>query len=305
MSRRATRKRTRIRNIALVVGISAVVLVVTSRLTGGVSGLMQALVPVQHAMSSAIGPGGGRAVQLSPMESDSIGRRITAYQLQLASMHVRIEDLMQQNAELSGIRDLGYEEGRLVRARVVAGDSLPWRESRLLDQGTLAGVKGGDAVVSAFFVDAGRDDNVLDGMTVLAGESLIGEVIGASTHTARVLLLTDPASEPRWVRLARSTPEGFEIVPSEFMLRGAGGNHMEIDGVEYGLIRQATIQVGDVVLTSTSDDRLPVPLVIGTITRVRGEDDNPALYHLLVKPAIDARKLRHVYIVDSSRPVIP
>ena len=76
---------------------------------------------------------------------------------------------------------------------------------------------------------------------------------------------------------------------------------MMIDGVEHGLIDQAAIQVGDVVLTSTSDDRLPVPVVIGTITRVRREDDNAALYNLLVKPTVDARKLAHVYIVDTSR----
>ena len=301
MSHRVTRKRARYRNIAVVASISAVVLIVTSRLTGGVSGLMQALVPVQHAMFSVVATDGGRAVQLSAEESDRIGRRITAYQQRLASMHVRMEDLMQQNAELRGIRDLGYEKGRLIRARVVAGDSLPWRQSRLLDQGTLAGVAGGDAVVSGFFVDVGEEDNVLDGMTVLAGESLIGEVIDASTHTARVLLLTDPASRPRAVRLARPTPEGFEIVPSQFVLRGAGGNTMMIDGVEHGLIDQAAIQVGDVVLTSTSDDRLPVPVVIGTITRVRREDDNAALYNLLVKPTVDARKLAHVYIVDTSR----
>ncbi len=299
MSHRASRKRARYRNIAVVASLSAVVLIVTSRLTGGVSGLMQALVPVQHVMSSVVGTDGGRAVELSPEESDKIGQRIAAYQRRLASMHVRIEDLMQQNAELRGIRDLGFEKGRLIRARVVAGDSLPWRQSGLLDQGTLAGVAGGDAVVSGFFVNTGQEDNVLDGMTVLAGESLIGEVIDASTHTARVLLLTDPASQLMAVRLARSTPEGFEIVPSHFMLRGAGGNTMVIDGVEHGLIKQATIQVGDVVLTS--DDRLPVPVVIGTITRVRREDDNAALYNLLVEPAVDARRLGYVYIVDTSR----
>ena len=301
MSHRVTKKRARYRNIAVAVSISAVVLIVTSRFTGGVSGLMQALVPVQHAMSSVVATDGGRAAPLSLEESGEIGRRITAYQLRLASMYVRIEDLMQQNAELRGIRALGYEKGRLIRARVVAGDSLPWRQSQLLDQGTLAGVLGGDAVVSRFFVDTGEEDNVLDGMTVLAGESLIGEVIDASTHTARVLLLTDPASRHTTVRLARPTPEGFEIVPSQFVLRGAGGHHMVIDGVEHGLIDQAAIQIGDVVLTSTSDDRLPVPVVIGTITRVRREDHNAALYNLLVKPTVDTRKLTHVYIVDTSR----
>ncbi len=301
MSYRSTRKRTRYRKIAVAVGISAVVLIVTSRFTGGVSGLMQALVPVQHAMSSVVSMDGGGGVRLSAEESKKIERRLTVYQLRLASMHVRIEDLMQQNAELCGIRDSGHAEGRLIRARVVAGDSLPWRQSQLVDQGTLAGVSGGAAVVSGFFVDRGKDDNVLGGMVVLAGESLIGEVIDASTHTARVILLTDPACPPRAVQLARPSPDGFEIVPWLFMLRGAGGNHMVIDGVEHGLIDQGTIQVGDVVLTSTSDDRLPVPVVIGTITRVRREDDNAALYNLLVEPTVDARKLGHVYIVDTSR----
>ena len=105
MSHRAIRKRARFRNIAVVASLSAVVVIVTSRLTGGVSGLMQALVPVQHAMSSVVSMDGGRAVQLSPEESDKIERRITAYELQLASMHVRIEELMQQNAELRGIRN--------------------------------------------------------------------------------------------------------------------------------------------------------------------------------------------------------
>jgi rod shape-determining protein MreC len=301
MSHRATRKRARYRNIAVVASISIVILIVTSRFTGGVSGLLQVLVPVQHAMSSVVAMDGGQTVQLSSEESDRIGRRLAAYQQQLASMHVRLEDLAQRNAELRGIRQLGYDQGRLIRARVVAGDSLPWRQSRLLDQGTLAGVAGGNAVVSGFFVDTGEEDNVLDGMTVLAGETLIGEVIDASTHTARVLLLTDPASRPRAVRLARRTPGGFQIIPSQFVLRGAGGNRMVIDGVEHALIDQKTVQVGDVVLTATSDDRLPVPVVIGTVMRVRREDDNAVLHNLVIDPAVDPQELEHVYIVDTSR----
>lgn len=278
--------------------ISAIVLV-CGRLTGGVSGVLQVLVPVQHAMSSLVSAGGSDA---AGHRNDEIGRlssRLREYEHRVASMGARITELQERNAELSGIRRRGLAGGRLIHARVVASDSLPWRESRLLDEGTLAGVRPGDRVVTDLFVAAGESEGVTDGMSILGGETLLGEVTDASTHTARVLLLTDPASRSRLVRIGRLGPEGLSFCSSEFLLRGLGKGRMQISGVNHRFVEQQEIKVGDIVLSSDADDRLPVQVVIGRIKAIFADDSNAVLFNVWVEPEADLMKLKRVFVVDT------
>ncbi len=297
---RSLRKRSRTRILAVVLLLCAVVIFISSKLTGGVSGILQVLVPVQHAMSSLIPAGGAEPVQLSAEEAGELRRKLREYEHRLASMSARIADVQERNEELSGIRTRGFEGGRLIHAKIVAADSLPWRDSRLLDQGTLVGVGHRDTVISHFFVTVGEDDGVLDGMSILSGETLLGEITDVSTHTSRVLLVTDPAARPRLVQIGRHASEKFTFVPADFMLRGVGGNRMEVQGVSHRFIDQKTIEVGDTVMTSASDDRLPVQVVIGKVVDIRPDDDNGVLYDLVVEPLVDATKLKRAYVVDAS-----
>ena len=66
--------------------------------------------------------------------------------------------------------------------------------------------------------------------------------------------------------------------------------------VKFLVVRFSSI--GDIILTTAQDIRLPACLVVGTVTDVRTDPDNPLLYQLDVTPAIDPRDLRTVYVVD-------
>ena len=293
-------RRSRSRIWVVVLLVSVAVVVVSSSMSGGVSGVLQVLVPVQHALTTVSPSGLSDVMHLSATEVDRLRRKLKEYEHRLASVGTRVAELQNQNEELSRIRRRGLEAGRLIHAKIVARDSLPWRESGLLDEGTLAGIRRGDAVISRYFVTVGDDDGILDGMSVLSGETLLGEVTDVSTHTSRVLLLSDPASRPRWVRIASRKGDGFNPVPADFMLRGLGSNRMWIQGVEHGSVESGAIKEGDLVLTAASDNRLPVQVVIGTVVELRRDDDNAVLYDLFIEPAVELSDLKWVYVVDDS-----
>lgn len=278
--------------------ISAIVLVCGS-LTGGVSGVLQVLVPVQHALSSLISAGESDAAGYRGDEVGRLRSRLLEYEHRVASMGARITELEERNTELSGIRRRGFVGGRLIHARIVASDSLPWRESRLLDEGTLAGVRPGDRVISDLFVAAGESEGVADGMSILAGETLLGEITDASTHTARVLLLTDPASRPRLVRIARLGSDGLTFCSADFLLRGLGKGRMQISGVSHRFVERQEIKVGDLVLSSDADDRLPLQVVVGSIKAIFADDNNAVLFNVWVEPVADLMKLKRVFVVDT------
>lgn len=283
----------------VVAAVISVIVLVCGRLTGGVSGVLQVLVPVQHALSSLISAGGSDAAGHGGDEVGRLRRRLREYEHRVASMGARITELQERNTELSGIRRRGFASGRLIHARIVASDSLPWRESRLLDEGTLAGVRPGDRVITDLFVAAGESEGVVDGMSILAGETLLGEITDASTHTARVLLLTDPASRSRLVRIGRLGSDGVTFCSADFILRGLGKGRMKISGVSHRFVERQEIEVGDIVLTSDADDRLPLQVVVGRIKAIFADDNNAVLFNLWVEPAVDLMKLKRVFVVDT------
>lgn len=297
MSRPAL-KRARVRTWIAVLSVAAVVFLLSSKLTGGVSGVLQAWVPLQHLMSSVLPSPRAEPVQLSGDQAERLKRKLDAYEQQFMSMSARIADLQERNEELSGIRSRGLHAGRLIHAKIVAADSLPWRASRLLDEGTLAGVQRGGLVISDFFVNVGAEAGVVDGMSVLSGEVLLGEIVDASTHTSRLLLLTDPAGRPILVRIGRRSADGIGFAPADFMLRGMGANRMVIQGVSHDLIDQGAIRRGDTVITAASDDRLPVQVVVGQVVDLQRDDGNAVLYDVVVAPAVDLNGLDRVYVVD-------
>ncbi len=297
--RRQFKRKSRTRVLGPLLLVSLVTVVLPKPFTGALSSVIQILVPLQHTFSSLEGGAEAPAMRFSAQEVEQLERRLLAYENQFASLRIRIHELEEFNVELSGIRRRGLDGGRLIPARIVSSDSLPWRESRLIDRGTLAGLGPDHAVVSRLVLTSGEPDGVRDGMSILSAEVLVGEVVRANTHTANILLVSDREAQPRLVRIGRPSAGGFEALPAEFMMHGIGRGRMEIRGVSRNHIEQRAIRTGDVVLTSASDDRLPVAVMVGEIAEILPDDDNGVLYNLRVKPALDLDNLKRVYVVDA------
>ena len=109
---------------------------------------VEGALPAVWVGSGAIGPPGSKP----PSAKAAANRR------------VRATDHLGKRDELVGIRDRGLgPEGRLVPARVISEDVLPWRRSKLVSAGTLRGVRNGAAVTShRFTADAGSEAGVSD-----------------------------------------------------------------------------------------------------------------------------------------------
>ena len=64
-------------------------------------------------------------------------------------------------------------------------------------------------------------------------------------------------------------------------------------------MEQQEIKVGDIVLSSDADDRLPVQVVIGRIKAIFADDSNAVLFNVWVEPEADLMKLKRVFVVDT------
>lgn len=310
MRYRTTRRFTTRKLLGLLLVLSILGLLLPGRITARLMNLVQVLVPLQDAATRAA-DGAGRALggggeAVSAEEYDRVAREAEALRNTVASQSSRIAALEEANRQLAGIRDRGLgRRGVLIPARVVAEDLLGWRESRLIDAGTLRGVRPGTPVTTRWFsVDVGRERGARDGMAVLAGEVLVGWVEHAGTHTARVRLLTDPATRMS-VALGRFEDGDFRPVPAdaatEFWLESAGGGRMRIVDVDHRYVEgDDGIRPGDRVVTLPGHPQLPVSMTIGTVTEVNANPENPLLYTLTVESAVPKR-MTQVYVLDVSQ----
>jgi cell shape-determining protein MreC len=216
------------------------------------------------------------------------------------SLAARVDGLERQNQTLAGIRRAGLgDRGRLIPARIIAGDVSPWRESSLVTAGAWRGVRRGQPVVSRFFtVDAGSEVGVQDGMNVLASEMLVGVVERVASHTARVRALSDPATEMP-VMLGRAAGDRFMMAPLRFWLVGMGDGVMEVRDVDHRHVADGAVLVGDVVMTVSDDPLTPPAIRIGTVASITSDPDNRLLDTLRLTPAIDPRYVASVYVVDT------
>ena len=291
--------------------LAAVFLLLPRAWTGGLMSLVQVLAPFQAASSGAgdavANLGDGPAEPPSAESYVQMQRQRKALENQVAALSAYVETLEQENELLAAIRlqNLGAvplgAKGQLIPARVIAQDAVTWRSSKLIDAGTLRGVRRGDAVTTrAFDISRGSEDGVRDGLAVLLAESLVGVVEHTGTHTARVKLLSDVTTQRR-VRVGRFADEQFTLAEPEFWLVGKGHGRMEIHDVDRRCEQDGTVQVGDLVLSDPTDTLLPSALTIGEVTAIEPDHDNPLLRILTVEPRVRERRLQQVYVYDPAQ----
>ena len=188
-----------------------------------------------------------------------------------AARNARLRTAAAENERLRGL--LGSaERGRLdvQLASVLDIDLDPTRQRLLLDSGSNAGVRVGQAVI-----DAG---------------GLMGQVTATTPTTASVLLLTDPDHAVP-VAVARS---GIRLV-----VYGSGRN----DALHLADVPlSADVRVGDQLLTSGLGGRFPPGFAVGTVGTLR-PDDSRAFLEADVTPAAQLDRGRDVLLLRGYKPV--
>ena len=315
MSTRKRRSRATKRSVVVLLALSATALFLPTRWTGKLISLVEPLVPFQHAAvqlrdsASPVFGGGGGAVSREAYEA--LERERAAIEHQAAALAARVEKLEREVALLTAsrlwevnARRLGAR-GRLIPAKVLTEDIVPWRSSRLLTAGTVQGVTRGAAVVSRVFtVDQGEDVQLRAGLAILLGEVFVGVIEQVGTHTSRVKLLSDVSVQMK-VRIGRPTASGFRLVDRYFWLTGRGDGRMGVRDVEARDVQTSVIQVGDVVLSDPQGDLLPAAMTLGRISAIHPDRDNPLFAILTIESALNPDEFDRVYVYDPQNEADP
>jgi len=269
--------------------------------------LVQIVVPFQHLAQAGANAVGGALATDGPSVGraayDALRRSNQAAEHQVVALSARIEGLEREVGLLTATRlwDAGGahlgETGQLIPARVLVSDMVPWRSSRLLTAGTVQGVERGAPVVSDYFtIDRGSNvAGIRTGQAILLGETLVGIVVRVGTHTSRVQLLSDPATQMK-VRIGRYADDRFTILPGYFWLVGRGRGTMEVRDVKVEDVDAGLIQVGDQVLSDPARSALPAALIVGTVSKITPDPREPLFAALTIEAAVDVGELERVYV---------
>ena len=190
----------------------------------------------------------------------------------LAVLEQANSQLLEMRHEVHQLRDLLSVEtedpSTRVSARVIGYDATQWVQSITLDRGSNSGIR--------------------IGMAVVARNGLVGQVMAVSPRTARVLLITDPASGVDGI-IQNSRARGT--------VRGAGA----MECVWQFVMKDEQVEVGDRLITSGLDGVYPRGIPIGVVSSV--ESRGSAMFRSIeVTPAVDFSLIDYVLIITSNQP---
>ena len=200
----------------------------------------------------------------------------------LRGVHAENLALKQQIRELQVTRQ---------RERALAAEAENLR--RLLDlrdrsqMSTLAAEVIGTSPAADFrsvTIDRGTSDGLQADMAVISPAGAVGRVVMLSPHAAKVQLLID-----------RNAAVGVLVGTSrvQAIAMGTSENLLSLDY----LSGSATVQKGDVVVTSGIDGVYPEGFVVGLVEQIEVAG---GLYRsVLVRPAVDFSALEHVLVVTA------
>ena len=141
-----------------------------------------------------------------------------------------------------------------------------------------------DKLHGELIINRGREDNLAVDQFVMADESIIGTICKVDTRTARVRLITDPASQ---------IAVKIEGLSKDRILQGAGGNSAKVKL----LPTKYRIEVNEVVYAQKKPGFLSTPVIVGMVAQCESNKDNPLLWDITVKPACDIANLTDVAVI--------
>jgi rod shape-determining protein MreC len=138
-------------------------------------------------------------------------------------------------------------------------------------------------------INIGSNQGVLPGMPVVTDKGLVGRVDAVIAEGARVQLVTDAASAVN-VRLQSSNTDA--------MLIGSVTGDVSLDMIS----QDATVTLGDVVLTSGLGGSYPPNLLVGQVVSVR-KLDYELFQQAAVQPSVDFNQLGFLLVITNFAPV--
>ncbi|MCF6265522.1 MAG: rod shape-determining protein MreC [Desulfuromusa sp.] len=183
--------------------------------------------------------------------------------LELHSQLQQVQEISLQNERLRKLLAFVDDLDRpALPAQVIGEDASNWARTIIIDKGIRAGLRNGSPVVAA--------------------QGVVGRIIKIAPDSSRVLLITD-ASSAIAALIQRTRTRGIA--------RGRGADL----SIEYAL-RDADIQIGDLLVTSGMGGVFPKGLPLGQIKSV--EKDQFGLFQRVkAMPAVDFSHLEEVMVI--------
>ncbi|GAB4548881.1 MAG: hypothetical protein Fur002_25870 [Anaerolineales bacterium] len=138
-------------------------------------------------------------------------------------------------------------------------------------------------------INRGSSDEIRRGMPVVTNQGLIGRVDAVIADAARVQLITDPAS---------SVNVYLKNAETNAMLLGSVTGDLSLDMIS----QDATVEAGDLILTSGLGGGYPADLIIGQVVTLRSLEFE-LFQQATVQPAVDFTRLQIVLVITNFRPV--
>lgn len=209
-----------------------------------------------------------------PEDVTTLRQKNSLLEAENSRLQVQIIELQQQVSEAQLLSTLvDYErrhvENQYIAASVIARDVSPFMHYVIIDRGS--------------------DDGLRKGMPVITQQGLVGSIAAVTAGAARVQLINDPGSSINVV-LQQSDVEA--------VLKGLLTGEIELDMIN----QNATVQPGDLVMTSGLGGNYPANIVIGQVVTVRSEASE-LFQTASVQPAVDFSQLAIVLIITNFQPI--
>ncbi|MFO7811772.1 MAG: rod shape-determining protein MreC [Pelovirga sp.] len=188
---------------------------------------------------------------------------LTAENQQLRARLNQIDEVTLQNQRLRKLLAFVDDLDRAaLPAQVIGEDVTPWARTIVIDKGIRSGLRQGLAVVAA--------------------EGVVGRIIKTSSHSSRVLLITDPSS---------AVAALLQDTRSRGILRGHG-ERLSVEYVEH----DATLQPGALLVTSGMGGVFPKGLPLARVVSVSQESFD-LFQRIEAFPAADFSRLEEVLVI--------
>jgi rod shape-determining protein MreC len=209
-----------------------------------------------------------------PEDVTTLQQKNAALEAENSRLQVQVVELQQQVSEAKLLSTLvDYErrhvESQYIAASVIARDVSPFMHYVIIDRGSDSGLR--------------------KGMPVITDQGLVGNIAAVTAGAARVQLINDPGSSIN-VILQHSDVEA--------VLNGQITGEIQLDMIN----QNASVQPGDLVMTSGLGGNYPSDLVIGQVVTVRSEPSS-LFQTASVQPAVDFSQLDIVLVITNFQPI--
>jgi rod shape-determining protein MreC len=199
-----------------------------------------------------------------------------------------IKDLMVENSDLKQENQKLWQENSDLKEAARENQDLRQRLALGQIQGRvfiLAKIVGFNPELGQYFlIDKGKSEGVSEGLAVVTADNfLIGKVVEAEQHNAKVLLISDSDS------IVNALTQDGRV---SGIVKGTTGLGLDMEMIPIN----KEIKTGETVLTSGRNDNFPAGLIVGKISDIILKETD-IFQKAAIQPAANFSELESVFVI--------